>query len=131
MMVASLVQSADAGERVQNEIGPRAEGVTYFNPTGTFDVLKVLRGAEATQALGRRTAWAVEVRRTSTGEVSVHAMTWTNSDHVIEPKPVKVRRVDEIREDLAKGTVSAVDCDVLTNLAECAAYGKSEAVTTR
>ncbi|MCF1592499.1 hypothetical protein [Streptomyces muensis] len=133
MMVATMVQSADADARVQKEIGPRTEGVTYYNPTGTFEVLKVLRGAEATEALGRNAAWAVQVRRRSTGEVTVHAMTWTNSDHVIEPKPVQVRSVDEIRATLngGPGELSDVDCDVLTNLAEVAAYGKTGAVTTR
>ncbi|WP_333745610.1 hypothetical protein [Streptomyces sp. IBSBF 2950] len=134
MMVATVVQSADADQRVQNEIGPRTEGATYFNPTGTFEVLQVLRGAEAREALGRSgTDWAVRVRRLSTGQETVHAMVWTNSDHVIEakPKPVKVRRVEEIREDLAKGTVSTVDCEVLENLALVAAYGTTRAVTTR
>jgi hypothetical protein len=133
MMVATVItQPTGVDRRVQKEIGPRTPGVEYYNPTGTFEVLQVLRGAEASAALGRRTAWAVKVRRRNTGEVTVHCMTWTNSDHVMPVKATKVRTAAEIREDLADGTVSAVDCDVLTNLAEVAAYGTSAgAVTTR
>ncbi|MEV5454261.1 hypothetical protein ACFUIW_33600 [Streptomyces sp. NPDC057245] len=135
MMIATVEQPT-ATERVQAELGPRAEGVTYYNPTGTFEVLEVLQGEEAREALGRRGAdWAVRVRRRHTGEVTVHCLVWTNSDHVlVESGPAtKVRTADEIRTTLkaAPSELTDVDCDVLTNLAEVAAHQSTEAVTTR
>ncbi|MFD5451236.1 hypothetical protein [Streptomyces sp. NPDC127100] len=135
MMIATVEQPT--AERVTSELGPRTEGVTYYNPSGTFDVLEVLRGEEAREALGRRGAdWAVRVRRRHTGEVTVHCLVWTNSDHVlVESGPAtKVRTVEEIRTSLwggPTGKLSDVDCDVLTNLAEIRAYENTRAVTTR
>lgn len=112
MMVATLLPAGPA-ERATKELGPRAEGVTYFNPSGTFDVLEVLRGAAARKAVHRRTEWAVRVRRRNTGEVSVHCMVWTTSDHVL-----KVRTGAQIRQDLAKNpqAVTAADYEQLDNL---------------
>ncbi|MER5302269.1 hypothetical protein ABT039_22805 [Streptomyces lasiicapitis] len=83
MMTATLLPAGDSAQRAAAELGPRAEGVSYYNPTGTFDVLEVLKGAAAREALGRRTDWAVRVRRRTTGEVSVHCLVWTTSDHLM------------------------------------------------
>ncbi|WP_435245064.1 hypothetical protein [Streptomyces tendae] len=82
-MFATAFLKKPAAERVESELGPRSEGALYFNSTGTFEVLAVLRGDDARQAMGRTVEWAVTVRHLHTGHELTHCMAWTASDHLI------------------------------------------------
>ncbi|MER6253625.1 hypothetical protein ABT224_19945 [Streptomyces sp. NPDC001584] len=77
MLPSSARQDADA------EIGPREAGSFYFNATGTFEVLEVLRGDQARAAVNRRTDWAITTRHLATDTESTHCMVWTDSDYLI------------------------------------------------
>lgn len=82
-MRALAFLNESAAERAEIELGDRVEGALYFNSTGTFEVLAVLRGEAARQALGRNVDWAVTTRHLHTGHEVTHCMAWTASDHMI------------------------------------------------
>lgn len=83
-MVLNTMPPSSAGQDVEAEIGPREAGAFYSTDMGgTFEVLAVLRGAEARAAVNRRTDWAVTTRHLATENVTTHCMAWTTSDHLI------------------------------------------------
>ncbi|MFZ3475307.1 hypothetical protein ACODT3_42625 [Streptomyces sp. 4.24] len=83
-MAMNTMPPSSARQDVEAEIGPREAGVFYSTDMGgTFEVLAVLRGAEAQAAVNRRTDWAVVTRHLATEHVTTHCMVWTTSDRLI------------------------------------------------
>ncbi|GAA1111787.1 hypothetical protein GCM10009577_37960 [Streptomyces javensis] len=82
-MIGIASTAGSAVERAEAELGPRVEGAYYWNETGTYEVLAVLRGEAAREAVVRRTDWAVRTRHLATDHVTTHCMVWTDSDHLI------------------------------------------------
>ncbi|MFH8698994.1 hypothetical protein [Streptomyces chartreusis] len=72
---------------VDAQIGPRAEGVTYRNVSGAFEVLAVIRDPERARHLLRRRCaqWALMVKDVLRPGAQPFAIgdVWTSSDQLI------------------------------------------------